>query len=390
MVSPVAPVIDATGITVNSFSDIYSYLTGQYQSIFGADAYLGNDSQDGQMIGVVSQGFADLNAAIGSAYNSYSPATAQGNGLSSIVKTNGLKRESDTYSSAELTLTGNPCTITNGVVEDEGGYFWSLPQTVTIPASGTVTVTATCQTAGAVAAAAGTINSISTAVYGWQTVTNAAAATVGVALETDAALRVRQSDSVSLPSQTIFDGILAAIKNVSGVTRVRAYENATPNVDANGAPAGSFYFVVEGGADADVFNAMAVKVPPGGVTWGTDQYTYVSSAGSTKVLYIIRPTSAAAVSVAITLKALNGWSLSTEALIQTAVVNYVQTVNTDTVSYADVIAAALLQGTPEYGTFRIQSVTLALNGGAASQADVALAYNQLPTCDDAAVTFTVN
>jgi hypothetical protein len=388
MVSPVAPTIDATGITVNSFSTIYEYLTGQYQAIFGADAYQGNDSQDGQLIGVVSQGFADINAAIGSAYNSYSPTTAQGNGLSSIVKTNGLKRGGSSYSTATVTLTGNPCTITNGVVADTAGNLWSLPQTVTIPQSGTVSVTATCQTAGAIAAAIGAISTINTAVYGWQTVTNAAAAVPGVALEQDAALRVRQSNSVALPSQTVFDGILAAIQNVPGVTRVRPYENATPNADGNGAPPGSFYFVVEGGADAAVFNAMAVKVPPGGVTWGTDQYTYVSAAGSTKTLRIIRPTDAA-VALAFTLKKLNGWSDSNQALVQTAVVNYVQSVQTDTVSYADAIAAALLQGTPQYGTFRITGVTLQKNGGAASQADVALLYNELPTCQASAVTFTL-
>ena len=47
MASPTAPTIDANGISAPSFASILTYLQGKYRSIFGADAYLGNDSQDG-------------------------------------------------------------------------------------------------------------------------------------------------------------------------------------------------------------------------------------------------------------------------------------------------------------------------------------------------------
>src|SRR6185312_9684965 len=96
---------------------------------------------------------------------------------------------------------------------------------VTIPNAGTINVSATCTTIGAISASANTISSIATPILGWQTVNNASAATAGNAVETDAQLRLRHEASVSLPSTSIFAGIAAAIAQVTGVTRVTPYEN---------------------------------------------------------------------------------------------------------------------------------------------------------------------
>src|ERR1700674_260040 len=90
--SGLAPVVSATGITAGTFSQWLAYFVGQYQAIYGADSYLGNDSQDGQFIGVIAQSLADTCAGAVAVYNSMSPQTAQGVGLSSRVKMNGLKR----------------------------------------------------------------------------------------------------------------------------------------------------------------------------------------------------------------------------------------------------------------------------------------------------------
>ncbi|PZZ19315.1 hypothetical protein DIV23_33010, partial [Escherichia coli] len=79
--------------------------------------------------------------------------------------------------------------------------------------------TATCSVSGAVAALAGTITEINTPTRGWVSVTNPAAATVGSPAETDAELRIRQSQSVALPSITPFEALDGAVSNVTGVTR---------------------------------------------------------------------------------------------------------------------------------------------------------------------------
>src|SRR6202007_303564 len=121
---------------------------------------------------------------------------------------------------------------------------------VTIPISGTVNVNATATVIGAQGAPAGTITAIDTPVFGLQSVTNAADAIVGRAVETDGQLRTRRAQSVAYPSQTIAEGIYAGIAQISGVTRAKVYENDQPIPDVTtGQAANSIYAVVEGGAN---------------------------------------------------------------------------------------------------------------------------------------------
>ena len=86
----IAPIVSATGISVPTYAQVLAYFTTQFQGIYGADVYLGNDSQDGQWLGVIAAAVNDTNNAAVAVYNSFSPATAQGASLSSNVKLNGL------------------------------------------------------------------------------------------------------------------------------------------------------------------------------------------------------------------------------------------------------------------------------------------------------------
>lgn len=245
----IAPTIDASGITAPTYADVLAYLQGQYRAIYGADTYLDPDSQDGQMLGVLAKAISDANSVAIAIYRSFSPATAQEDALSSNVKINGIARKVASYSSADLVLVGQAGkTITNGAAKDSNGVQWLLPATVTIPPSGTITVTATCASIGDVSARAGTINHIATPALGWQSVTNPADAAEGAPVEKDAALRQRQTVSTALPSLTVLDGIIGAVANVPGVTRYVPYENDTDATDANGIPSHSISLVVEGGA----------------------------------------------------------------------------------------------------------------------------------------------
>ncbi|WP_230972987.1 baseplate J/gp47 family protein [Burkholderia vietnamiensis] len=186
------------------------------------------------------------------------------------VKINGIARKVASYSSADLVLIGQAgATITNGVAKDANGVQWLLPATVTIPPSGTITVTATCASIGEVSARAGTINQIATPALGWQSETDPADAAEGAPVEKDAVLRQRQTVSTALPSLTVLDGIIGAVANVPGVTRYVPYENDTDATDANGIPSHSISLVVEGGDATAIANAIAAKKTPGSGTYGT-------------------------------------------------------------------------------------------------------------------------
>lgn len=384
MASPYAPVITATGITANDYAQNLALLQADFLSIYGSDTYLGNDSQDGQWLGTLAQAFTDFGAACVAVYNAFSPATAQGNGLSSGVKINGLKRLVPTASTATVTLTGVANkTLINAQCIDTAGYVWALPASVTIGSGGTVSVLATCTTLGAIAAAIGAINGINTPLYGWQSVTNAAAATLGNPVETDAALRIRQAGSVSTPSQTIFEGIVASLENLQGVTRVRGYENNT-NATVNGVNAASLYFIVEGTATPNaVASTIALKQTPGVPTQGSISTTITDSFGSTRVIKYDAP-SEVTLTMVVTITPLNGWSSATKAVIQAALTTYALALPIGTnVSWTSMIVAAYLPGTAYAGTFLVTGLTI--NG---SSADLALSIAQAPTTSPATITFS--
>lgn len=389
-ITSVAATIDATGIHAPALSEILTYLQDTYRTIYGADVYLGNDSQDGQFIAALASAFNDANAAVVEAYNAYSPTTAQGNGLSSTVKLNGIMRLVPTSSTADLTITGVANTlIQNGVVADANGYTWALPASVTIPSGGSIVVTATCQTVGAIAAPIGTITNIQTPVFGWQTATNAAAAILGQPVETDAQLRVRQSQSVAVPSQSIFEGIVGAIANLSGVTRIRGYENNTGTTDTNGIPAHSIALVVEGGVIGDIQQAIVNRITPGTGTFGDITATIIDSVGSSHVVSFARPTETT-ITINLTIKALAGFSGSVTPLIQQSLVDFLNALEIgDDVIYSKLFVPANLDNTGYGQTFNIQSMTIAKGAGTPGTADLTMAYNEVALGSTAAITVTV-
>ena len=200
-ITTTAPTVDATGIHAPTYADVLNYLQTQFRAIYGADVYLGSDSQDGQFLAILASAINDTNTVAVQVYNSFSPAKGIGEALSSNVKINGIKRAKASASTVDLRIVGQAgTTIVNGIAKDANQQQWALPATVVVPPAGEVTVTASSTQQGAVSAAAGTITQIGTPTLGWQSVTNPAAATPGAPVESDAALRVRQAVSVALVS----------------------------------------------------------------------------------------------------------------------------------------------------------------------------------------------
>ncbi|MET3627113.1 MULTISPECIES: baseplate J/gp47 family protein [Burkholderia] len=386
-----APTIDANGITAPTYADVLAFLQDQYRSIYGADTYLEPDSQDGQLLGVFAKAISDVNSVSIAIYRSFSPATAQGDALSSNVKINGIARKIASYSSADLVLIGQAGkTITNGAAKDTNGVQWLLPATVTIPPSGTITVTATCASIGDVSARAGTINQIATPALGWQSVTNPADAAEGAPVEKDPVLRQRQTVSTALPSLTVLDGIIGAVANVPGVTRYVAYENDTSSTDANGIPSHSISLVVEGGDATAIANAIAAKKTPGAGTFGTTSIVVADIYGRPITISFFRPTGAP-IGATVTIKALGGYTTQAGQQIQQAVSDYINGVQiggglSGSVEWGDALTAANSVGGGV--TFKLSGLTLTGPRGA-GMPDVALLFNEAASCTPANVTLVV-
>ncbi|NHN93453.1 baseplate J/gp47 family protein [Acetobacter sicerae] len=391
-VSDIACTVDATGIYAPTYSEILEWLQGQFLSIYGADVSLDNSTQDGQWIGIIAQAVNASNQATIAAFNSFRPSFAQGAGLSSVVKINGISRDGETYSTCDVVISGAVgATITNGSVRDTlYKYLWSLPTPISIPTGGTVTVTATCTTAGAVMLGAGTLTIIATPADGWTSVTNATASAPGQAVQSDASLRLQQSGSTMLPSQTVLDGIEGGILSLSGVTAVCGYENDTDAADANGIPAYSTCMVVEGGDAAEIATVIANKKTMGSPTFGNTTETVTDSYGNSRSISFQRAVTTT-ITVAINLTALTGYTDAIGSSIASAVADYISGLTTGTTIYAGrVYSYANLASADGGDTYEIDSITLGTSGGASGLSKITLAFDAIPTAASSNVTITAS
>ncbi|HBV5320759.1 baseplate J/gp47 family protein [Klebsiella pneumoniae] len=375
--------VTAEGISAPDYQTVLDTITGYFQQIYGSDAYLEPDSKDGQLVALVALAIHDANNTAISVYRSFSPATALGDALTSNVKINGITRRAATNSTVDLLLTGTVgTTITNGSVRDTNSVVWNLPATVVIGSDGTVVATATCANSGAVAAVAGSVNGINTPTRGWASVTNPLAATVGVAAETDAELRVRQSQSVALASLTPFDAVDGAIANVEGVTRHKLFENDTETTDANGLPAHSISAIVEGGDATSIANTIRSVKGQGVSTYGTTAVIVTDKYGNPYTIRFSRPIDVP-VYVSITLKALTGYSSEVGDEIKAAVASYINSLAIgDSVLLSRVYSPANL-GVVSGGNARYYDIMELLIGRSADDvaaANLVVAYDESASC----------
>lgn len=384
--------IDSTGIHVPTYSEILASLQERYRAIFGADLYLEADSQEGQMLAMFALAVHDANQLAVSVYNAFSPATAQGAGLSRMVTVNGLVRKVASRSTVDVTIIGTAGTIISfGVVQDAASQKWDLPSTVVIPTSGEITVTATAQDVGDLQAAAGEVNKISTPTRGWQSVSNAAAATPGAAVETDYALRRRQAVSTALPSQAILAGMVGAVANLPGVTRCKGYENDSGVEDENGMPAHSVSIVVEGGDDAAIAAAIAGKKAPGARSYGTTSYTVTDVYGMPNTINFFRA-GRVDVAVAIGIMARPGYLSTTGAAILANVAAYLNGQETGEGILLSKLYTPINAAEPDSAkkTFDVLSLTIGRAGGALAASNLDLAFHEVAVGDVANMTLTVS
>ncbi|XFW61456.1 baseplate J/gp47 family protein [Klebsiella pneumoniae] len=375
--------VTAEGISAPDYQTVLDTITGYFQQIYGSDAYLEPDSKDGQLVALVALAIHDANNTAISVYRSFSPATALGDALTSNVKINGITRRAATNSTVDLLLTGTVgTTITNGSVRDTNSVVWNLPATVVIGSDGTVVATATCANSGAVAAVAGSVNGINTPTRGWASVTNPLAATVGVAAETDAELRVRQSQSVALASLTPFDAVDGAIANVEGVTRHKLFENDQEVTDSNGLPPHSISAIVEGGDATEIANTIRSVKGQGVSTYGTTAVIVTDKYGNPYTIRFSRPIDVP-VYVSITLKALTGYSSEVGDEIKAAVASYINSLAIgDSVLLSRVYSPANL-GVVSGGNARYYDIMELLIGRSADDvaaANLVVAYDESASC----------
>ena len=381
-ISEIACTVTDTGITAPTYDVILEWYQNQYRSIYGSDIVLDNSTQDGQWIAIQAQAMNVCNQAMITVFNSFSPAKAQGAALSSNVKINGITRDAATNSTCDVIVIGDPGTIiTNGIVIDtENRNQWVLPTSVTIPDTGSITVTATCSTPGPISGAINTLTIIGTPTDGWTGVYNPTVASLGAAAQTDASLRIQQAASTMMPSVTIMDGIRGGILSLSGVSACAGYENDTDATDANGIPANSIAMVVEGGDAKEIATVIANKKTMGVPTYGTTTETVTDSSGAVRTINFFRPNETT-VYVSISLKALAGYTNAIGTAAAQAVADYIASLSIGDVIYITrLYKYANLDSASGGLTYDITDIQIGTVAGSLSANNITLPFNARPLC----------
>lgn len=372
-----APYLDALGMHVPTYNEILQDLIDSMKNIFGSDIYLDEDSMDYQQISIFAKKIYDVNSLALLVYNNRTSNTAVGVGLDNLCALIGIKRKPATYSECQLVITGDAGTVIKNGKANDGTHNWNLPEEVTIPSNGSITVQSTCEDAGYITAAPNSINTIATPLYGWYGVTNQYAATPGTDVESDANLRARYYISTLLPAHSIFDSMLSSLYQLSDVTRVKGYENDTNVVSAEGFPSHSVTFVVEGGDEGEIAEQIYLKKTPGCYTNGTTDIEVLSDAGNVTHIRFYRPTYKD-IYVKVNITKLSGYNSGVVDKIKNALVDYIKNVDIHDTIYRQILISVVIgqlssTTSPE---FSVTDVQMSTDGQTYSTADIALLFNE--------------
>ena len=225
-----SPYLTSTGLAVPTLSEWVVKHRADYEADLDVTITWGSEVVLSSMVNVSAQTASLLSDLAVAMYDAYNPATAVGVHLDNIATINGLTREAAEASTVTLTLTATKAAVAERGDVYQGGTSdtaarWTLSEQVVFTGAGSKTVVAVCTVKGAVTALAGTITTIVTTRDGISSVTNAADASVGEDIETDAELRLRRKASFQRAGSTTPGALRSRLLTVDGVQHAAVLNN---------------------------------------------------------------------------------------------------------------------------------------------------------------------
>lgn len=288
------PTIDASGITIQSFEEIYAELVAGYQAIYGVDINLNQESPDGQRVAIEAKSRADMQAFGLWIANNFDPDFARGIFQAKIAKLSGIFPRPATRSFWDLSITTTRIlTLPTGYqISDDLGQLWELPAPVILPI-GVSPITFQATDFGSVTGLAGAAFTPVTVVLGVTGFTAAVDAEPGKDEETDEEFVQKRNLSLENPAFSTTNSLAARLLNTAGVTDARVYDNDSDVYDPiNDLDAHSIWPVVEGGTIDDIMQVLLFQKTGGagikGAIEASIPETLTRPDGSTFVVYQIR------------------------------------------------------------------------------------------------------
>lgn len=265
--------ITSTGLQLKDYNELLAEIQNGMNGIYAQDGNSINfdsSTPDGQFTNILTQIGSDVREVDKSVYNSFNPDNCQGAVQDSRYALNYLTRKGGSFTIQNIdvtfdrtvTLTGldgdynNPNANGGFIVSDGTTNVWYLIDTVTKTA-GTYSLAFRSKNYGVYSPAIGTLTTMVTIVPGVTGVTNSVApTTLGEEEETSLEFRIRRNKSTVRPGQNNIDALYADIMNLDGVTDCLTWVNNTSSTDSTGTAPYTVWVIVEGGANADIGQAI--------------------------------------------------------------------------------------------------------------------------------------
>ena len=321
----------ATGFYADDTETVRAAVAADWVAAFHKDGQvdLNTDPETpaGQLIDSQTAAVTEKDTELLYLCNQFDPAKNEGIFQDALARVYFITRKPAAPSRAVITvrgLSGTVIPVNAQVMSSADDTIWQNVAAFTIGADGTGSGIFECTTEGLISAAAGTLTRIMTVVAGWDTATNATAATVGTLKENRGQFELRRYASVALNSRGTAASVYARVMQLDDVIGCVVRENKTNQpkvVDGITLSPHSVYVCVLGGENWAIATAMYKTVSAGCDTNGTSTYTVEDpSTGIKEPIHFQRPTD---VGVTIRLKFPDVASLSADdkATIRQAVFN---------------------------------------------------------------------
>lgn len=211
-------------------------------------------------------------------------------GLSGVEVTGAI----DDVTGLTVTFAGDdgkqpqPLLVVNSSLTDNGNAV-DVTVTRTTPGVAQGTVNLTAVETGPVDAPAFTLSVIDTPVSGLDRVLNPRGAVLGRNRETDAELRLRRANTLTVSGAATVEAIRSRLLDLNGVRNVFIFENETLVTDIEGRPGKSFEVVIDGGDDQEIADTIWQVKPAGIQTYGDQTVNVTDSIGITREVSFSRP-----------------------------------------------------------------------------------------------------
>ena len=275
-----------TGVVLPTEADILAGVQTDIDAAFGGGTNPALETPQGQLASTLAAVTANKNSEIAYYVNQVDPQYASGRFQDAIGRIYFLTRKPATATAVQCTLTGSIGAVipAGTLAKDTSGNTYASTGDITIGSAGTGSGEFQNIATGPIPCAAGTLTQVYQAVAGWDTITNAAAGTLGQDVESRSDFEYRRKNSVALNGKGTPSSIYAAVFDVDGVLDVYVKDNSTNSAVSTGSTsysiaANSIYVAAVGGTDAAVAKAIWTKKDAGCSYNGNTTVTVTDESG---------------------------------------------------------------------------------------------------------------